>query len=142
MSWWCFPFEQLIGILQKTHTNNHVGGDLEKTILQSFLRGANLHRHLNRPNCPQLIQQFKILFDKALPPKNQQETMFAADPPSVRQLLHAYYTYHRVTFSCQSTHLRGSLIAYYLTTKPQDLMVGSIQEIKTKSGQVLFAIKH
>ncbi|SJL17814.1 uncharacterized protein ARMOST_21376 [Armillaria ostoyae] len=141
MSWWCFPFERLIGTLQKTHTNNHVGGDLEKTILQSFLRGANLRHHLNRPNCPQLIRQFKILFDKALPPKNQRETTFTADPPSVRQLSHAYYTYRGVTFSRQSTHLGGSLVAYYPTTKSQDLMVGSIQEIKTESGQVLFAIK-
>lgn len=26
MSWWCFPFERLIGALQKINTNNHIGG--------------------------------------------------------------------------------------------------------------------
>lgn len=26
MSWWCFPFERLIGVLQKIKTNNHIGG--------------------------------------------------------------------------------------------------------------------
>jgi hypothetical protein len=27
MSWWCFPFERLIGVLQKVKTNNIVGGE-------------------------------------------------------------------------------------------------------------------
>ncbi|KIK56794.1 hypothetical protein GYMLUDRAFT_173900, partial [Collybiopsis luxurians FD-317 M1] len=33
ISWWCFPFEQLIGTLQKINTNNHIGGQflLSKT---------------------------------------------------------------------------------------------------------------
>ncbi|KAJ3998901.1 hypothetical protein F5050DRAFT_1566201, partial [Lentinula boryana] len=26
MSWWCFPFERLIGALQKINTNDHIGG--------------------------------------------------------------------------------------------------------------------
>lgn len=26
MSWWCFPFERLIGTLQKINTNDHIGG--------------------------------------------------------------------------------------------------------------------
>jgi hypothetical protein len=26
ISWWCFPFERLIGALQKFNTNDHVGG--------------------------------------------------------------------------------------------------------------------
>ncbi len=67
---------------------------------------------------------------------------FTADPPSTGQSEHAYYTYRGVTFSCQSTHLRGSLVVYYPTLKPQDLVVGSIQEIKTESRQVSFTIKH
>lgn len=28
ISWWCFPFERLIGSLQKVWTNDHVGGKL------------------------------------------------------------------------------------------------------------------
>lgn len=26
MSWWCFPFERLIGAIQKVNTNDHIGG--------------------------------------------------------------------------------------------------------------------
>ena len=26
MSWWCFPFERMIGALQKINTNDHIGG--------------------------------------------------------------------------------------------------------------------
>ena len=26
MSWWCFPFERLIGTVQKINTNDHIGG--------------------------------------------------------------------------------------------------------------------
>jgi hypothetical protein len=27
-SWWCFPFERMIGSLQKVNTNDHIGGEL------------------------------------------------------------------------------------------------------------------
>lgn len=26
LSWWCFPFERLIGAVQKINTNDHIGG--------------------------------------------------------------------------------------------------------------------
>ncbi|THV07826.1 hypothetical protein K435DRAFT_642365, partial [Dendrothele bispora CBS 962.96] len=44
VSWWTFPFERLIGTLQKINTNDHIGGEMEITILNSFLRGANFRR--------------------------------------------------------------------------------------------------
>ncbi|KAE9382827.1 hypothetical protein BT96DRAFT_845020 [Gymnopus androsaceus JB14] len=28
ISWWCFPFERLIGALQKINTNDFVGGKI------------------------------------------------------------------------------------------------------------------
>jgi hypothetical protein len=42
ISWWCFPFERLIGVLQKITTNDQIGGELEATITTSFTRSANL----------------------------------------------------------------------------------------------------
>ena len=37
---------------------------------KSFVRGANLRAWLNRKECPQIIKEFKILFDKYFsPPK-------------------------------------------------------------------------
>ncbi|KAK0496918.1 hypothetical protein EDD18DRAFT_1105233 [Armillaria luteobubalina] len=41
-SWWTFPFECLIGTLQKINTNDHIDSMLEATVLQSFMKGANL----------------------------------------------------------------------------------------------------
>ncbi|CAK5270814.1 unnamed protein product [Mycena citricolor] len=41
-SWWTFPFERVIGYLQKINTNNHIGGDLEATLSRSFMRGGNI----------------------------------------------------------------------------------------------------
>lgn len=50
-SWWCFPFERLIGLLQRI-PQNHRFGDLELTLLDSFLRASALRRWLARPDCP------------------------------------------------------------------------------------------
>ncbi|KAJ3765267.1 hypothetical protein FB446DRAFT_698362 [Lentinula raphanica] len=36
LSWWCFPFERLIGVLQKVNTNDHRGG-------ASFSYAHNFH---------------------------------------------------------------------------------------------------
>jgi hypothetical protein len=33
MSWWCFPFERLIGVLQKINTNNRIGGKMASSLL-------------------------------------------------------------------------------------------------------------
>jgi hypothetical protein len=32
ISWWCFPFERLIGAIQKINTNDHIGGMYSCTI--------------------------------------------------------------------------------------------------------------
>lgn len=34
ISWWCFPFERLIGSLQKINTNNLIGGKLENFLFK------------------------------------------------------------------------------------------------------------
>ncbi|KAF7318521.1 hypothetical protein HMN09_00362000 [Mycena chlorophos] len=70
ISWWCFPFERVIGFLQKMNTNNHIGGELETTLTRSFFRGAALRRWLRRPDCPRVIQELKALFDKTFPSYN------------------------------------------------------------------------
>ncbi|KAF8582896.1 hypothetical protein K439DRAFT_1647409 [Ramaria rubella] len=63
-SWWCFPFERLIGILQQ-QPSNHKFGELETTMLQAFIRGEKLHRWLGRPDCPPALKECKKLFEKA-----------------------------------------------------------------------------
>ncbi|KAJ7242232.1 hypothetical protein C8J57DRAFT_1076562 [Mycena rebaudengoi] len=38
MSWWCFPFERLIGLLQKINTNDQVGGKSVHVLLMDVYR--------------------------------------------------------------------------------------------------------
>ncbi|KDR67603.1 hypothetical protein GALMADRAFT_79472, partial [Galerina marginata CBS 339.88] len=54
-SWWTFPFERIIGMLERIPTNFKFG-QLEKTISESFTRSANLRALLYNSNqCPQTI---------------------------------------------------------------------------------------
>jgi hypothetical protein len=41
VSWWCFPFERLIGTLQRINTNSHVGGEYSSFF--SFLLSLLIH---------------------------------------------------------------------------------------------------
>jgi hypothetical protein len=37
VSWWCFPFERLIGRLQKINTNERIGGELSNLAVRAIL---------------------------------------------------------------------------------------------------------
>ncbi|KIK17456.1 hypothetical protein PISMIDRAFT_71177, partial [Pisolithus microcarpus 441] len=63
-SWWTFPFEQLIGILQCL-PSNHKAGEQESTMLHSYLKGAKLRAWLSRLDCPPAIQECKIILNRA-----------------------------------------------------------------------------
>ena len=114
-------------------------GELEATMVKSFVRGANLRRWLNRPNCPTIIREFKRLFDKTFSPKK--DLNLAASAPQSSQHIHAHYTFSGVTFSRASTHLGNSLINYYPTPSSTRLVAGSIQKIETVDGSVVFSVK-
>ena len=85
-SWWCFPFERLIGQLQRLGHNHKFGsysnllsliyankftGQLEATLFRSFLRAGKVKRWLAREDCPPAIKECKSLFDKAYQTKPQ-----------------------------------------------------------------------
>lgn len=89
-SWWCFPFERLIGQLQHLPHNHKFGwsilyklcnilifcsGKLEPVMLQSFIKAARLRRWLARLDCPPVIKACKALFDKAYAPKRDYSGM-------------------------------------------------------------------
>ncbi|KAK0211557.1 hypothetical protein IW262DRAFT_1280913 [Armillaria fumosa] len=139
-SWWTFPFERLIGTLQKINTNDHVGGALEATVLQSFMKGANLRRWLNRPDCPDIIVEFKTLFDRAFSTDTSPRNL-NAEPPMSQQSYHAHYFFDRYNFSRECTHVGNSLVIYYPTVKSTAAVAGSIQKITTEGDQVHFHIK-
>ena len=73
-SWWTFPFECLIGVLQclpsnhksgalfhrdGTYTLTRILGELEVMMLQSYLKGAKLQTWLSCPDCPSTIRECK-----------------------------------------------------------------------------------
>ncbi|KAJ7133858.1 hypothetical protein C8R46DRAFT_809056, partial [Mycena filopes] len=137
MAWWCFPFERLIGTLQKINTNNHIGGELEATIVKSFWRGANLRRYLNRSDCPEVIKQFKILFDLSFSPRNDRSVESA---PHEKEKDRANYTHQGVNYSRSSTHLGNSLVIYYPSANAPPIP-GSIQRIQTDGDKTVFHIQ-
>ncbi|KAJ7080261.1 hypothetical protein C8R44DRAFT_653822 [Mycena epipterygia] len=138
MAWWCFPFERLIGALQRINKNNHIGGELEATIVKSFWRGANLRRYLNRADCPEVIKQFKVLFDLTFSPHNDRST---ESVPAEDGKDRAHYTHQGVNYSRASAHLGNSLVLYYPSSNASSLIAGSIQCIETAGDDTIFHIR-
>lgn len=138
MSWWCFPFERLIGALQKINTGDHIGGELEGTIVKSFWRGANLRRYLNRSDCPEVIKQFKILFELTFSPRNDRSV---ESPLAENMKDRANYTHQGVNYSRYSTHSGNSLILYYPSPNATCPVAGSIQRIQTTGDKTIFHVQ-
>ncbi|KAG2746171.1 hypothetical protein P692DRAFT_201867965 [Suillus brevipes Sb2] len=84
-SWWCFPYERLIGQLQRLPINHIFGdsftffsyepsntssdkGQQESTLLSSHIKAAKLKHWLNRPSCPPVFRDVKSLFDRFVSP--------------------------------------------------------------------------
>ncbi|KAH7874281.1 uncharacterized protein C8R40DRAFT_1171817 [Lentinula edodes] len=62
--WWLFPFEKLIGKLQRIPTN-HKPGEFERTIHHSFCTGSFFRQWLMRSNAPPILRYCQKLLDKA-----------------------------------------------------------------------------
>ncbi|GAW02640.1 serine threonine protein kinase [Lentinula edodes] len=63
-NWWAFPFETLIGKMQRISTNHKIG-ELELTILESICKNATFRRWMMLPDCPELVKFCRNLLDKA-----------------------------------------------------------------------------
>ena len=83
-SWWTFPFERLIGTVQRMPNNGKLGktfpknyialseqslGEMEETIACAYNWSANLRALLLKSGCPEVIQHSKVFFDKLLDPQ-------------------------------------------------------------------------
>ena len=84
-SWWTFPFERLIGILQRISTNYKIGkfsnlfssfilvlkfsGEYEETISRSFTRSAALKNLILKTGTPEVIQNCEPIFRKFIDPQ-------------------------------------------------------------------------
>ncbi|KAF8801630.1 hypothetical protein BYT27DRAFT_7173847 [Phlegmacium glaucopus] len=67
-SWWTFPFERLIGMLQRI-PNNFQNGKLEETISTSFAKSANLRAFMLKDGCPPAIKNCSGHFSKLIDPQ-------------------------------------------------------------------------
>ena len=181
-SWWAFPFEHLIGQLQHMPTNHKFGthaslceilqriihfflGQLEKTIHQAFLRGANLRHWLSRPNCPEIIYRCRTLFNKLYGDKpdgiaHLQELALTEDDPlkpsqlqdtpeelwklihRSKVILHARYRADGVIYARAGTHFGNSLVLFYPHgNRTSAAIPGSIKYIYRLDGHVRFAVR-
>ncbi|KIK58710.1 hypothetical protein GYMLUDRAFT_74769 [Collybiopsis luxurians FD-317 M1] len=111
MSWWCFPFEHLIGALQKVNTNDHIGGVMEATIIKTVTHTANICQRLHRSDCPEAVQQLKILFNKCFVLTNVASEENELQP--MKGLQCAYAKWDGMNFSPGRTHAGNDTIIYH-----------------------------
>ncbi|KAG9223512.1 hypothetical protein CCMSSC00406_0007004 [Pleurotus cornucopiae] len=131
-SWWTFPFESLIGLIQRTKSN-HKQGEMESTLVDSFIQAGVLRRWLSKDDCPKPIHEFKALFDKVFTPRRRNEaeehamginaakqTTACKTPPDLfaviktpRVVLRAYAGHKGTILARASTHVGSSLVSFY-----------------------------
>ncbi|OCH84644.1 hypothetical protein OBBRIDRAFT_815396 [Obba rivulosa] len=162
-SWWCFPFERLIGHLQHLPHNDKCG-EVEITMLNSYLRASKLRCWFQRPDCPPALWQVKRFFDKAFGNGNfarSTETESRSEdnisprssvpiPEDLQMCLPyhyhksatllARYKYDGYMFARASTHVGNSLVRYYGNTNTK--AYGSIKYIYKVGNQVKLAMQH
>lgn len=78
-SWWCFPFERLIGFLQKIPSSNKFGvfllsspcfgsdieiGQMETTVHKLFIAYSKIKMWSIRPECPPTIKECRQIYEK------------------------------------------------------------------------------
>lgn len=107
-------------------------------MLTSFMRAANIRRWLNRPDCPQVILEFKRLFDLTFKHRNFRDEDDVPEPGADGEP--ARYKYKGAIYSRASTHLGNSLIMYYPPSSTS-ATAGSIQKIQIIGNQVYFLIQ-
>jgi hypothetical protein len=105
------------------------------------MKGGNIRWWLSRDDCPEVIRQFKLFFDKA----------FSRDPKELEETLaHAYHErstgvahirHNGVNFSRAATHLGNSLISYYSSPTATTPVAGSIQKITVNGLEVWLSVK-
>ena len=69
---WTYPFEQVIGQIQHI-LSNHRLGQMESTLLHSFLKSSKIKRWLSNPDQPSAIREIKSLFDNIYTPDSDED---------------------------------------------------------------------
>nr|GAT58598.1 predicted protein [Mycena chlorophos] len=136
VAWWSFPFERMIGHLQNINTNHRVGGQLEGIMTVAYARAANLRRWLRRSDCPELVHQFKAVFERAF---GRRDAITSA--PLVNDGTRASFTHNGVKFSRSSSNVGDSLVFYYPNASATSPIFGSIEKILSHAETTTFVIR-
>lgn len=133
-------------------------GQMELTLLNSFLKASKLRRWLADPSCPDFIKEIKVLYDKVYTPvtlnddsnETSEEDQSSASrpqtmPDDLRPLagktsrsifLCAHIKFRGVTYSTSRTHPGNSLIQFYPEgDRTRSPVPGSIKYIYSSDGQ-------
>ena len=62
-SWWCFLYKWLIGQMQHL-LRNHKIGQMESTLLHSFLKATKLQQWLSNSQSPPIFQEIQTVLEK------------------------------------------------------------------------------
>ena len=134
-------------------------GELERTVLNSFIQGSKLRHWLARPDCPAFIKECKLLFDKYISNSGTFNSKISFDVPqrapkqavptdlqlltSQKYLvLHAHTNFGGTNFSWRSTHQSNSLIMFYPGGNQSSPPIpGCIRYIFEDDGQIQLAVQ-
>ncbi|KIN98786.1 hypothetical protein M404DRAFT_43233, partial [Pisolithus tinctorius Marx 270] len=129
-------------------------GELEATMLHSYLRGARLRSWLSHPDCPNAVQECKVLLDHAYGNDNEYDSdcswtrKSTTTPPDLYNLIHkqdvmlqAHIRYGGVVYSRIATHVGNSLIMFHPSgNRSLPPVPASIKYIYKQDGQSTFAV--
>ena len=110
-------------------------GPLEQTLLWTFTKGTNIQWWLRWEDCPEVLWQFKLFFNKAFSCESPEEKS------SGKLTEIAHVRHNGVNLLCATTHLSNSLIFYYPSLTATLLIIGSIQNITTNRSGTQLAVK-
>jgi len=132
-------------------------GELEATMLSSFLKAARLKQWLARPDCPDFIKECKVVFNQAFGKSKETdsedpitESAFGLVPKALcfiisdRQVaLRAHHKFDNINFSRRSTHVGNSLVMFYPGgNRALEPIPGSIEYIiGRQKAPVIYAIR-
>ena len=129
-------------------------GELEETILQSFIRGAKLRSWLSQPDCPPSIKECHALFEKHIDHEPASSFVTSSTAISKQPVPHdltsliphshatfrANYRLGGVVYSRYATHTGNSLVMFYPSNSAV-MTPGCIKYIFEVDGCTRFAIQ-
>ena len=136
---------------------------MESTLLHSFLKAGNLKRWLAKPDCPAVIKECKILFNKIYAPKflgddigegvvdtDDANVAVKTVPEDLRPLLgpsqrqavvRARIQHNNLIYATSKTHTGNSLIQIYPQGNRSTLVPGSIKYIYREQDRFVLAVQ-